>query len=152
MDASRGSISGGILSGPEFCVGGKVGRLDRRFSIVRGRGLGDKLREVLRMTCSDFRDVHPGHGHNYCCNAGGGLINCGPPWTATRVVGNRVKAEQLAETGADYVVTPCHNCHSGIEQIIKGHKLSLHVLFISEILVALWLIVKGFNTPESKSK
>ena len=47
----------------------------------------------------------------------------------------RVKAEQLAETGAELIVTPCHNCHSGIEDIVGHYKLGMHVKFISELLV-----------------
>ncbi|MFC1708172.1 (Fe-S)-binding protein [Planctomycetota bacterium] len=104
-------------------------------NIVRGRGLGEKLRDLMRATCSDFRDVHPRFEHNYCCAAGGGVINCGPPWTPTRVAGNRTKAEQLKATGAAYVVTPCHNCHSGIEDVIKKHQLGMHTKFFIEILV-----------------
>ena len=33
------------------------------------------------------------------------------------------------------IVTPCHNCHSGIEDIVSGYKLGMHVKFFSEILV-----------------
>ena len=51
------------------------------------------------------------------------------------MVSNRVKAEQLEATGADVVITPCHNCHSGIEDIIGYYKLKKHVKFISEIMV-----------------
>ncbi len=47
-------------------------------NIVRGRGLGEKLREIVRALCSDFRDMDPRLEHNYCCAAGGGIINCGP--------------------------------------------------------------------------
>jgi Fe-S oxidoreductase len=104
-------------------------------NIVRGRGLGHKLREVLHALCSDFRDVTPRFEHNFCCAAGGGVINCGPPWKTDRVNGNRVKGEQLKATGAKYVVTPCHNCHSGIEDIIGAYKLGMHTKFISEIIV-----------------
>jgi len=102
---------------------------------VRGRGLGGKLREVVNALCGDFRDVTPRFEHNYCCMAGGGTINCGPPWKASRMKSNRVKAEQLAATGAKVVITPCHNCHSGIEDIIKTYKLDMHVKFINELLV-----------------
>ncbi len=102
---------------------------------VRGRGLGDKLRYVMDALCEDFRDMTPNQEHNYCCGAGGGLINCGPNWKKIRMWGNRVKAEQLAATGAEVVCTPCHNCHSGIEDIIGHYKLGMHVKFISEILV-----------------
>jgi len=102
---------------------------------VRGRGLGEKLRYVVNAMCEKFTDITPGYEHNYCCMAGGGTINCGPPWKRSRMVSNRIKAEQIKATGADIVITPCHNCHSGIEDIIGFYKLGKHVKFISEILV-----------------
>ncbi len=105
-------------------------------NIVRGRGLGDKLREIVKLVCADYREpAEPTYEHNYCCGAGGDTINCGPPWKASRVRGNRVKAEQLGSTGAHIVITPCHNCHSGIEDIVGGYKLGMHVKFFSEILM-----------------
>jgi Fe-S oxidoreductase len=51
------------------------------------------------------------------------------------MISNRVKAEQLGSTGAHIVITPCHNCHSGIEDIIGYYKLGMHVKFLSEIMV-----------------
>jgi len=102
---------------------------------VRGRGLGDKLRYVVDALCENFTDMSPNFEHNYCCQAGGGQINCGPPWKQSRMLSNRVKAEQIVATGADIVITPCHNCHSGIEDIIGFYKLGKHVKFISDILV-----------------
>ncbi len=104
-------------------------------NIVRGRGLGKKLREIIAATCEDFTPPYPDFEHNYCCGAGGGVINCGPPWKTSRVKGNEVKAKQLAETKAKIIITPCHNCHSGIEDIISGYKLGMHVKFFSEILM-----------------
>jgi Fe-S oxidoreductase len=104
-------------------------------NIIRGRGLGIKLREIIEATCSDFRPPEPDFEHNYCCGAGGGVINCGPPWKTSRVKGNRVKAQQLADTKAHIIITPCHNCHSGIEDIVGGYKLGMHVKFFSEILI-----------------
>ncbi len=104
-------------------------------NIVRGRGLHDKLRYVVNAICEDFRDMDPRHEHNYCCAAGGGVINCGPPWKLSRMKSIRVKAEQLEATGADICITPCHNCHSGIEDVIGHYKLGMHVRFINELLV-----------------
>jgi Fe-S oxidoreductase len=128
----------------ELITSGRI-RIARKFeepvtvqepcNIVRGRGLGAKLREIIHATCSDFRAPEPDFEHNYCCGAGGGVINCGPPWKTSRVKGNSVKAEQLAATKAHIVITPCHNCHSGIEDIISGYKLGMHVKFFSEILM-----------------
>ena len=112
-------------------------------NIVRGRGLHDKLRYVVNALCADFRDMEPRHEHNYCCAAGGGVINCGPPWKLSRMKSIRVKAEQLADTGAELCITPCHNCHSGIEDIIKHYGLGMHISFISELLV------KTIRLPEA---
>jgi len=102
---------------------------------VRGRGLGDKLRYVINELCEDFTDMKPNREHNYCCMAGGGTINCGPPWKRSRMLSNRIKAEQIKDTGAQIVITPCHNCHSGIEDIIGFYNLGVHVKFLSEIMV-----------------
>ncbi|KPJ95464.1 MAG: ferredoxin [Gemmatimonas sp. SG8_17] len=102
---------------------------------VRGRGLGGKLRYVMNALCEDFRDVSPNQEHNYCCMAGGGAINCGPPWKTSRMMSNRVKAEQFERTGAQYICTPCHNCHSGIEDIVGYYGLGMHVKFVSELIV-----------------
>ncbi len=52
----------------------------------------------------------------------------------TRMKGNRVKAEQIAETRAKVVISPCHNCHSGLEDIVSHYNLGTHVKFISDIL------------------
>jgi Fe-S oxidoreductase len=104
-------------------------------NIIRGRGLHEKLREIMGMLCTDFRDMSPRFEHNYCCAAGGGVINCGPVWKLSRMKSIKVKAEQLADTRAHLIVTPCHNCHSGIEDIVKHYKLGMEVKFISELLV-----------------
>lgn len=52
-----------------------------------------------------------------------------------RVQGNRIKAEQFKRTGAHTIVTPCHNCRSGIEDIVTTYKLGMHVKFFSDILM-----------------
>ena len=103
-------------------------------NIVRGRGLHEMIRQVTHAFCSDVREMTPNREHNYCCAAGGGVINCGPVFKGVRIKGNRVKAEQLKATEAEVVITPCHNCHSGIEDIIKGYDLNMHVNFLGDII------------------
>ena len=103
-------------------------------NVVRGRGLHEMARYVVNAMCDNFTEMQPNREHNYCCCAGGGVINCGPPYKMTRMLGNRVKAEQIAATGAKVVISPCHNCHSGLEDIVTHYKLGTHVKFISDIL------------------
>jgi Fe-S oxidoreductase len=103
-------------------------------NIVRGRGLHEKAREVLRAFCPNFIEMTPNREHNYCCSAGGGVINCGPPFKKTRVSGNTVKADQLRNTGAEICVAPCHNCHGGLEDIIHDNKLDMKLMFLIDII------------------
>ncbi|MBN1832736.1 MAG: (Fe-S)-binding protein [Deltaproteobacteria bacterium] len=106
-------------------------------NIVRGRGLHEMSRYVTREMCEELIEMHPNREHNYCCCAGGGVINCGPPYKNKRIMSNRVKAEQLFAAkakGAKVLIAPCHNCHSGLEDINHHYGLGLEIKFLMDIL------------------
>lgn len=103
-------------------------------NVVRGRGLHEKAREVVRAFCPNLVEMHPNREHNICCAAGGGVINCGPPFKNSRVESNSVKAEQLKATGVKLCIAPCHNCHGGLEDIIHKYKLDMELKFLGEII------------------
>jgi len=103
-------------------------------NVVRGRGLHEKAREVVRAFCPNLVEMHPNREHNICCAAGGGVINCGPPFKNSRVESNSIKAEQLKATGVKICIAPCHNCHGGLEDIIHKYKLDMELKFLGEII------------------
>jgi len=106
-------------------------------NVVRGAGLEEKARYVADQLCEEVIEMTPNKEHNYCCCAGGGVINCGPPYKMTRIQGNRIKAEQLfaAKTrGARTLITPCHNCHSGLHDIVHHYGVGLDIKFFGDIL------------------
>jgi Fe-S oxidoreductase len=122
-------------------------RINKKFSeavtlhdpcnVSRGGGLHDKARYVTSALCDQLVEMHPNREHNYCCCAGGGVINCGPPYKKVRVDGNRIKAEQLfaaKSRGATTLLAPCHNCHSGLEDINHHYGLGFKIKFIGDIL------------------
>ncbi len=103
-------------------------------NVVRGRGLHEMARYVANAICETVVEMHPNREHNYCCCAGGGVINCGPPYKQKRVTSNRVKADQMRDTGVGVVIAPCHNCHSGLEDIVHHYELGMDIKFFSDIL------------------
>lgn len=106
-------------------------------NVVRGGGLHEKARYVAHQICENVIEMHPNREHNYCCAAGGGVINCGPPHKMARINGNRVKAEQLfsAKTkGAQVLIAPCHNCHSGLHDILHHFSIGLEIKFFGDII------------------
>jgi len=106
-------------------------------NVVRGRGLQEMGRYVTNQLCETFIEMTPNREHNYCCCAGGGVINCGPPFRDKRVISNRVKAEQLKavkDKGVEVIIAPCHNCHGGLEDIIHHYHLDLELKFLGDII------------------
>jgi len=104
---------------------------------VRGMGLHEMGRYVANAFTQGVVDMHPNREYNYCCNAGGGVINCGPPWKTKRVVSNAIKAEQLArmkDQGINTVIAPCHNCHGGLEDIIHEFHLDMKLMFLGDLI------------------
>ena len=106
-------------------------------NISRGQGLHEKARELAHLLCETVIEMTPNREHNICCNAGGGVINCGPPFKNKRVAANSVKARQLFNTkaqGAKVVIAPCHNCHGGLEDIIHHYGVDMELKFFGDII------------------
>lgn len=103
-------------------------------NLVRLRGGAEKLRYLVHKTCEEVVEMYPNREHNFCCNAGGGGAAIGPLWKGTRVEGNRIKAEQIKETGAKIICTPCHNCYTGINDILKFYNLDVKSKFMDELI------------------
>jgi Fe-S oxidoreductase len=103
-------------------------------NIVRYRGLGKKLREIVKILCENFVEMIPTENYNYCCSSGGGMIDAGPPWKSARIEGGWIKAEQIRQTGANLVIAPCHTCHKGIEDLLEYYKIDAHVKFLTDVI------------------
>ena len=106
-------------------------------NVSRGGGLHEKARYIAKALCEEVIEMYPNREHNYCCAAGGGVINCGPPYKKKRVVGNRVKAEQLFDAksrGAKTLIAPCHNCHSGLHDVVHHYQVGLDIKFFQDLI------------------
>jgi Fe-S oxidoreductase len=85
------------------------------------KSLGDPVAEDLRFVVKSvvgeehFIDMHPNSSENYCCGGGGGYLQSG--FTEARRHFGRLKFNQIKDTGADYCIAPCHNCHTQIRDL-----------------------------------
>ncbi len=84
-----------------------------------GETIAEDMRFVVKSLVGEenFIDMQPNRSANYCCGGGGGFLQAG--MTDHRRTYGKRKFDQIAATGAAYVLTPCHNCHSQMEDI--GH-------------------------------
>ena len=111
---------------------------------ARGCGLYEEPRELLQSVVGDFREMYPNRSENYCCTGGGGAMSMAE-YTPRRLKSARIKADQLAATGAKVVVTSCHNCVDGLTDLIKYYKLDMKVLQLVNLVSA--ALVAGPRPP-----
>jgi CheY-like chemotaxis protein len=112
---------------------------------ARSGGFFEEPRELLRLVSTDFEEMYPNRAENYCCTGGGGAMSMSE-YTPKRLQSAKVKADQIRATGAKVVVTSCHNCVDGLNDLIKHYELDCEVKQLVN-LVANALVVDEPEKP-----
>ncbi|MBM3421011.1 MAG: (Fe-S)-binding protein, partial [Bacteroidetes bacterium] len=102
-------------------------------NLVRGGGIMKQQREILNRAVSDFTEMNPFGNDNYCCGGGGGQLSMSE-YNDRRMGAGKIKADQIKATGAEVVVTPCHNCVDQLIQINQAYKLNVQIKTMAEIV------------------
>ncbi len=114
---------------------------------ARSCGLFEEPRELLNLVVTDFREMYPNRAENYCCTGGGGAMSMSE-YTPNRLKSARVKADQLAATGAKVVVTSCHNCVDGLTDLIRHYKLGMEVTQLVNLTANALVVPVRVAVPE----
>lgn len=109
-----------------------------------GNPIAEDLRFVVKSVVGEENliDMTPNRSNNYCCGGGGGFLQSGLP-EARRHYG-KMKLRQILETGAQYCITPCHNCHSQIHDLAEHNNAGYHSVHLWT-LICLSMGVLGEN-------
>jgi len=93
-------------------------------NLARSGWIVDRPRELIRAFCKDFVEMEPRGVWNLCCGGGGGTVSVDElrPYR-THVTGAK-KAEQIAATGAHYVIAPCANCKKQLREVCEDNGLT----------------------------
>jgi len=75
---------------------------------------GDMIRWLAAQCCPNMVEMCDDPLNNYCCGNGGGAQVM--PNDTERLAHGQYKAAQIKATGAELVISPCHNCR---DQIMK---------------------------------
>jgi len=113
---------------------------------ARSCGLFEEPRELLNLVVTDFREMHPNRAENYCCTGGGGAMSMSE-YTPRRLKSAKIKAEQLKATGAEVVVTSCHNCVDGLADLIRHYKLDMEVTQLVNLVADALVIEEKAAVP-----
>ncbi|MCK8602144.1 (Fe-S)-binding protein [Desulfoferrobacter suflitae] len=119
-------------------------------NVSRNGGLWEEGRKIIQFLAEDFRDMSPNREHNHCCGGGGGYIPMGPEFKKRRMLSGRVKAEQIRNTGAKIVITPCHNCFDQVNDLNKEYDLNVRVLSFKEIITEIMIVPEKFQPVDEE--
>jgi Fe-S oxidoreductase len=95
-----------------------------------GDWIADELRFVVKSVVGEenFVEMVPNKSNNYCCGGGGGFLQ--NPYVDERFAFGKIKFDQIMRTNADYVVAPCHNCHSQIMELAEHYGANYKVVHL----------------------
>ncbi len=102
---------------------------------VRSGGIVEEPRYILQHAVEEFVDMTPHGVDNFCCGGGGGMLAM-TEFSKSRITAGKIKADQIAATGAKICATTCHNCLDQLGELSRHYKLGVKVQNLSELVAA----------------
>lgn len=102
-------------------------------NMVRAGGVIEEQRYILKQSVENFTEMIPNRADNYCCGGGGGQLAMSE-YAERRIKAGGIKAEQIRNSGAEIVATPCHNCIDQLMELNSHYKLKVEIKTIGEIV------------------
>lgn len=98
-----------------------------------GQAFYEEPRWVMDQCMSEWVDLFPYKGNQYCCGGGGGTLLT--PYKDERIHYARRKMEQIKRAGVELVVVPCHSCHGQIKAMAQIYDIpDLEVKYLWEVV------------------
>lgn len=101
--------------------------------VGRNGGFFEEPRYVISQIAQSFKDLNPNRTKAWCCGGGGGVVAI-PELEEFRLKTGEVKANQIKETGAKIVVSPCENCRLQIDSLNTKYELGLQIKSLMEFV------------------
>ncbi|MFW6330686.1 MAG: (Fe-S)-binding protein [Gemmatimonadota bacterium] len=120
-------------------------------NIARSGWIVEQPREILRSFVPDYVDMEPKGAANFCCGGGGGLVSVDELHDFRMTVAGKVKAEQLARTGAEIVVAPCANCKKQLKELVEHYELPCRVMGLHDLILQA-IEIPGGKAPRERKE
>jgi Fe-S oxidoreductase len=117
-------------------------------NLTRGGGVYEEQRYILEKCVKNFVEMDPAGTDNLCCGGGGGQLSMSE-YNERRMGIGKLKADQISNTSATVVVTPCHNCVDQLLQINSTYKLNVKIKTMAEIVADAIVLNEEDKTKEN---
>ena len=103
-------------------------------NIARQGWIVEQPREILKAFCKNYVEMTPNRRNSICCGGGGGTVSIDEIRPYRTLVGGAVKAEQIRNTGAKYVVAPCANCKKQLRELVEDNNVDCEVVGLHDLI------------------
>jgi Fe-S oxidoreductase len=101
--------------------------------ISRRGGATEEARFLLADFAQDFREMAPTGNANWCCGGGGGVAAIAGATELRRKV-FEIKIQQVAETGAETMLSACANCRQTLDDGKAHYKWEREIDSLVEVI------------------
>jgi Fe-S oxidoreductase len=102
--------------------------------VGRNGGFFEEPRYVINAITDNFKELSSSRAKSWCCGGGGGLLAM-PEMDEFRIRTGEIKANQIKETGAKTVISPCENCRLQLDSLKEKYGLDIKVKSMMEFVV-----------------
>ncbi len=103
-------------------------------NIARQGWIIDKPREILKAFCKNYVEMTPTGRDNICCGGGGGTVSIDEIRSYRTTIGGKLKADQIRESGCEYLVAPCANCKKQLRELVEDQKIPCEVVGLHDLI------------------
>lgn len=121
-------------------------------NIARSGWIVEQPRKIIRSFVPDFVDMAPRGQDNLCCGGGGGLVSIDEMHDYRMEIAGKMKAEQIARTGAEILVAPCANCKKQLKELVEHYQLPCKVMGLHDLILQAIEIPGGKSPAERKEE
>jgi Fe-S oxidoreductase len=95
----------------------------------------DQPRQILKSFIRDFVELNPHGRENYCCGGGSGLVSLDETYEFRMKISGKTKAEQIRDSGAQIIASPCANCKKQLRELVDYYKLPVQVVGVHDLVL-----------------
>jgi hypothetical protein len=119
--------------------------------VGRNAGFYEEPRFIVKQVAADFREMMPNREKNWCCGGGGGLV-AEPELDEFRIKTGELKVEQIRNTEAKIVVSPCENCRLQLDTLNEKYDMGVKITSMMDLVVDNMQIKTAEPETTQKSK
>ena len=112
--------------------------------VGRNAGFFEEPRYIVKLAAEDYREMIPNREKNWCCGGGGGLV-AEPDMEELRIKSGIIKVEQIKNTAAKTVVTPCENCRLQLDTLNEKYEMDIKIISMMDF------VVEAMQLPAAKA-